>query len=253
MDQAAGLGKTKAEADVLIHSPKGKAAIEESSMDITETDNFYVVSFFPNAEEVEIDDKPEKGYKAIIGVLDGEHIVSKVMYSKSMYDLNKVIELAGNIRECPICKRLDESIADVGTIRLQDQYTTRTVQAAPVAPVAPVATSALFNTGNPLEDMLVRLKFDTMLNPTGKALAALALDDDALAREVMPTDAKSMVALVANLTEYAQGKGNIYRTPAEVTDYIKALREGNKSADDVKADEKKITPFVKRAQTVIIS
>ena len=95
-------------------------------------------------------------------------------------------------------------------------------------------------------------KFDTMLNPTGKALAALALDDDALAREVMPTDAKSMVALVANLTEYAQGKGNIYRSPKEVTEYIQALREGNQSDDD-KVEEKKTTQFVRRAQTVIIS
>lgn len=220
-------------------------------MDITETANHYVVTFFPNAEEIEIDDKPEKGYRAIIGLQDGEHIVSKVMYAKSMYDLNKVIELAGNIRECPICKRLNENVAAVGTIRLQDQYTTQAVQ--PALTVAPVAGSTLFNTGNPLEDMLIRLRFDTMLNPTGKALAALALDDDALAREVMPTDAKSMVALVANLTEYAQGKGNIYRSPKEVTEYIQALREGNKSDDDKTEEKKKSTPFVKRAQTVIIS
>ena len=80
-------------------------------MDIAETNNHYVVTFFPNAEEVEIDDKPESGYKAIIGVQDGEHIVMKVMYAKSMYDLNKVVELAGNIRECPICKRLNADVA----------------------------------------------------------------------------------------------------------------------------------------------
>lgn len=219
-------------------------------MDITETDKHYVVTFFPNAEEAEIDDKPEKGYKAIIGVQDGKHIVMKVMYSKDMYDLNKAIELAGNIRGCPICKQLDADVATVGTIRLHDQYTTQAVQEAPVA--TPVSRSALFNTGNPLEDMLIRLKFDTMLNPTGKTLAALALDDDVLAREVMPTDAKGMVALVANLTEYAQGKGSIYRSPKEVTEYIQALREGNKSDGDTE-EEKKTIPIVRRAQTVIIS
>ena len=43
-------------------------------MDITETDEYYVVSFFPNAAEVEIDDKPEKGYKAVIGEQSGEHV-----------------------------------------------------------------------------------------------------------------------------------------------------------------------------------
>jgi len=235
-------------------------------MDITETDDNYVVSFFPNAEEVEIDDQPDKGWKAIIGIQDGLHVVMKTLYNKSIfpydeedkierfgadYDKQTVKALAGNIRNCPICKRLDADVAKIRNVKLYDRSPAPVTQPMPIVPVA--TTSNAFNTGNPLGDMLVRLKFDTLLNPTGKALAALALDDDALAKSVMPTDVKGMLDLVANLTEYAQGKGSLYRTPEEVTEFVKALREGNKSDDDKANDKKPGKVFTQRARTVIIS
>jgi len=62
-----------------------------------------------------------------------------------------------------------------------------------------------------------------------------------------------MLDLVANLTEYAQGKGSLYRTPEEVTEFVKALREGNKSDDDKANDKKPGKVFTQRARTVIIS
>jgi hypothetical protein len=147
-------------------------------MEIIETADYYVVTFFPNATEAEIDDKPEKGYKAIIGEQGGEHVVMKVMYSKAMYDLTKVIELAQNIKECPICKRLDANVANIDRMQLSD--TTPNIQ-VPTVPVRAAQTQATsLSTGNPFHDMMAQLMFDTKLNPTGQVIAAAALEDDAL-------------------------------------------------------------------------
>jgi len=220
-------------------------------MEISETDFYYVASFFPNAEEVEIDDKPESGWKAVMGKLNGEHVVMKVMYAKDKFDLDKAIDLAKNIGDCAICKRLDADVAKVKQINLRGQQPIITPAASTILQTQQKsdAGSSLFNTGNPLEDMLVRLRFNTQLNPTGKALAALALDDDELAREVMPTDARGMVKLVADLTSYASGKGNIYRSPKEVEEYIKALHAGNKSETEKTEDKKKKSSI----KTIVIS
>ena len=218
-------------------------------MDITETDEYYVVSFFPNATEVEIDEKPEKGYKAIIGTQGDEHVVMKVMYAKNMYDLNRVIELAGNITECPVCQRLNADVGKIGSIQLQDQYTTRRAQNIPALPET---QSKIFDTGNPFQDVMAKMLFDTKLNQTGQVAVALALDDSELIEKVMPTSIDGVVNLVANFTELSQGKGSIYRSPEEVTAFVKALREGAKTGDE-KTAEKKTTPVFRRASTIIVS
>jgi len=224
-------------------------------MDITETTSDYVVSFFPNATEVEIDDKPEKGYKAIIGEQGGEHVVMKVMYAKDRYDLSTVIELAKNIKECPICKRLDANVADIGSIRLMDQYTGRRSPPSitTVADQPAIQTTELFNTGNPLQDLMARMMFDTKLNTTGQVATALALDDNTLLEKVMPKTIDGVVSLMANLTELSQGKGDIYRSPSEVTEFVKALREGVKQPVDGKTSTKTEMPVFRRASTIIVS
>lgn len=221
-------------------------------MDITETNDYYVVSFFPSATEVEIDDKPEKGYKAIIGEQGGEHVVMKVMYAKSMYDLNKVIELAGNIKECPICKQLNENVGDIGTIQLQDQYTARQSQPIQNSPILPAGQSKIFDTGNPFQDIMAKMLFDTKLNQTGQVAVALALDDSELIEKVMPTSIDGVVNLVASFTELSQGNGSIYRSPEEVTAFVKALREGAKTPEEKEKDKSTPTVF-RRASTVIVS
>jgi hypothetical protein len=227
-------------------------------MEIIETGGHYVVTFFPNAEEVEIDDKPESGYKAIIGKQDGEHVVMKVMYDKNRYDINRVIELAQNIKECPICKRLDANVANIERMQLREPDTRAAVPMAPAVPAASIsqARSELFNTGNPLQDIMTRMMFDTKLNTTGQVATALALEDSALLEKVMPKSIDGVVDLMANLTELSQGKGDIYRSPEEVTAYVKALREGVKQPLDEKngdkSDKQPVQVF-RRASTVIVS
>jgi hypothetical protein len=224
-------------------------------MEIIETPDYYVVTFFPNAEEVKIDDKPESGYKAIIGEQGGEHVVMKVMYSKAMYDLNKVLELAQNIKECPICQRLDANVANIDRMQLRDPNAGTSVPSVPATSVGQIGQpdTELFNTGNPLQDLMTRMMFDTKLNTTGQVATALALEDNALLERVMPKSIDGVVTLMANLTELSQGKGDIYRSPEEVVAYVKALREGVKQPIDEKSTDKKEIPVFRRASTIIVS
>jgi len=240
-------------------------------MKVHETDDYYVVSFFPDAEEIEIDDKTvDKGYKAIIGTQDGHHVVMKVMYDKSRYPLDKkdradrgfpedtetiLDNYALRIGDCPICKQLDANVAKITEIRRLDQTQTYQVPAVPIASVAQIGQPQLelFNTGNPLQDLMTRMMFDTKLNTTGQVATALALEDSELLERVMPKSIDGVVTLMANLTELSQGKGDIYRSPAEVTEYVKALREGVKQPIDEKSANKKEIPVFRRASTIIVS
>jgi len=234
-------------------------------MKVRETDQYFVVTFFPDAEEVEVDDRTdEDGWKAVIGEQDGSHIVMKVMYDKNRFPLNKedraargfpsdaktiLDDYAANISDCAVCKRLDANVAKVTDIQL---FNTRSKPATPTI-MKPSTTSTMLKTGNPVQDIMAQLMFDTRLNQTGKVLAASALNDDALLAKSMPTTVEGMVNLVADLTDYASGKGNLFRSPSEVTEYVKALREGAKPSDE-KADKKNNTTQVfRRASTIIVS
>lgn len=236
-------------------------------MDITETDKYYVVTFFPNAEEIEIDDKPEKGYKAIIGLQDDEHIVMKVMYDKNIYPYDEddrrerfgadyekdtVKTLAGNIKECPICKRLNANVAKIGRVQLYDRASAPMDQPIQVASVAPVASSSMFNTGNAFDDIIAQMLYNTKLNKTGQMAVALGLGDAEMVQKAMPATIEGVIGLVADITELTQNKGNLFRSPKEVTEYVQALRDGAKPADE-KATEKDKPVVFRRASTIIVS
>lgn len=262
--------RTKDAADVRQPNRLERVLTKENSMKIFETADYYVVSFFPDAEEVEIDDKTEeKGYKAIMGLQDGHHVVMKVMYDKSLYPLNaedrdargfsldtKTVldDYAPNIGDCAICKRLDANIAQVTEIRRLNQAPVAAVQMVPAVPViqAPVK-SALFDTGNPLQDMMTQMLYTTKLNQTGQVATALALEDPVLLEAAMPKTIDGVLGLIGDLTELSQGKGDIYRTPEEVTKYVAALRAGVKQPTAETVAEKKAVPVFRRASTVIIS
>jgi hypothetical protein len=234
-------------------------------MKIRETDQYYVVTFFPDAEEVEIDDRPEVGWKAVIGIQDGSHVVMKVMYDKSKFPLDAkdraargfppdaktvIDDYATNIGECAVCKQLDANVGKITEIkRLNDAPAIQT----PMQP-APTQQSKTFDTGNPFQDLIARMMFDTKLNTTGQVVTALALEDEGLLMQVVPKSIGGVVDLIANITELSQGKGDIRRSPAEVTEFVKALREGVKAPIDGDKDKTSTTPTVfRRASTVIVS
>ncbi len=126
----------------------------------------------------------------------------------------------------------------------------------PVAPVQPIAQvsakSPLFDTGNALQNMLTEMLFTTKLNQTGQVATALAIEDPILLQKSMPTTIDGVLDLIGNLTELSQGKGEIYRSPDEVTAYIKAVRNGVKPTTETTVDKKEV-PVFRRASTVIIS
>lgn len=265
-------GRTREGADVQQQNLPEKDRTRENNMKIFETGDYYVASFFPDAEEVEIDDKiEEKGYKAIIGKQAGHHVIMKVMYDKSRYPLDEadraarsfdpgtktVMNYATNIGDCAICKRLDENVAQITEIRRLDQVPARQVTATPIQPIAPVAQakakSALFDTGNPLQDMMTQMLYTTKLNQTGQVATALALEDPILLEAAMPKTIDGVLDLIGNLTELSQGKGGIYRTPKEVTEYVAAVRAGVAKPVGEKVEEQKEVPVFRRASTVIIS
>lgn len=234
-------------------------------MDVKETSKYYVVSFFPDAEEVEIDDRMDTvGWKAVLGEQDGQHIVMKVSYDKAKFPLDardratrgfpsdaKTIldDYAGRISECEVCKRLDANIGKIAKVSLLADK--RVVEQE--TPLPQTQTYSAFDTGNPLQTIMAQMMFDTRLNQTGQVLTAAALEDEQLLARAMPTTISGLVELVANITNFTSGNGTLFRSPKQVTAYVKALREGAKAPINKEEEKKDESPVFRRASTVIVS
>ena len=70
------------------------------------------LSIFPDIQTVEvIDEINEKGYKATLGFdpSSDRHVVSEVLYLKSMYSINDVMKKLQELHDCDKCTALDKT------------------------------------------------------------------------------------------------------------------------------------------------
>ena len=216
---------------------------------------WYVVTFFPDAVEAEIDVNEEKGWRVTTGWLDGEAVPMRAYYQQSMYTLDDVKKFAENLHECPICQRLGRDMS-ITSIDVANNYNRR-VQPEPVGlgiglnrrqqPTAPVG-----DMGNMFMDSLVNTLMDTTLTPLGKIMTArLTGNEDLLTRALPKTDEEAF-SITADYLSADTPKNMIFRDPKEMKKIATALRARTQTPEEAEEEEKK-TPVFKRARTMIIS
>ena len=73
-------------------------------MKVRETEDGYIVEFFPEARIVEVKEEPERGWKVEIGYLEKEDVFvpARVFYDKR-FTLEEVLKYARRLEECKIC------------------------------------------------------------------------------------------------------------------------------------------------------
>ena len=91
-------------------------------MKVRETDEGYIVEFFPEAKIVEVKEEPERGWKVEIGYLEKEDVFvpARVFYDKR-FTLEEVLKYARRLEECKICNELNRNVTDVEEIVAEDK------------------------------------------------------------------------------------------------------------------------------------
>jgi len=91
-------------------------------MKVRETEDGYVVEFFPQAKVVEVKEEPERGWKVEIGYLENEDVFvpARVFYDKR-FTLEEVLKYARRLEECKICNSLNMNVTNVEEIVADDK------------------------------------------------------------------------------------------------------------------------------------
>jgi len=91
-------------------------------MRVRETEDGYVVEFFPQAKVVEVKEEPERGWKVEIGYLENEDVFvpARVFYDKR-FTLEEVLKYARRLEECKICNNLNMNVTNVEEIVADDK------------------------------------------------------------------------------------------------------------------------------------
>ena len=91
-------------------------------MRVRETEDGYVVEFFPQAKVVEVKEEPERGWKVEIGYLENEDVFvpARVFYDKR-FTLEEVVRYARRLEECKICNSLNMNVTNVEEIVADDK------------------------------------------------------------------------------------------------------------------------------------
>lgn len=210
---------------------------------------WYVVTFFPNAVENSVIDESERGWRAVMGDLNGEQVPMRAYYLKSMHSLDSVVDRAENLKECEACKRAngDEDVVEIevaNNYRLQQQRTP-TRQSAP--------PSSMKGLGDTLGEMLVGSLLKTTLTPLGQVLTASILQDDTMMESVKPKTNDDVLNLAADFLSSKDARTALFRDPKEMRSYADAIRAGVSKPVKPDEEEDKRKPIVRRASTVILS
>jgi len=91
-------------------------------MKVRETEDGYVVEFFPQAKVVDVKEEPERGWKVEIGYLENEDVFvpARVFYDKR-FTLEEVLKYARRLEECKICNSLNMNVTNVEEIVADDK------------------------------------------------------------------------------------------------------------------------------------
>ena len=208
---------------------------------------WYVVTFFPDAIEDEVVNNDDLGWRATLGMLNGERVPVKVYYRQDRYTLDQVKTYAEKLRECPICNGIDKNAGKVESINVANNYLLKNQEPKAQA----TSTRSSNSIGNMFVDTLMNAMVDSMLTPTGKFFIATLLDDERLLTAALPKNDVEAINIMADFLSADTPKDMIFKSPKEMKKYARALRAGTKTEDE--DDEEKPVPTYKHKRSVIIS
>ena len=196
---------------------------------------WYVVTFFENAIENSTVDKPEKGWKAVMGDLHGEQVPMRAYYRTDMYSLDEVVKLAENLRECEICRQFEEDHS-VSEIEVANNYQLKNRRMTPSPVPTPSKSLVTGGTGDAFTDVLANTLITTMLTPLGQMVAAKMVGDSDMLEKVSPKTTDDALNIAADFFSAGSPKDMMFRNPKEMKEMATALRAGTKRGEE---EEKK--------------
>ena len=201
-------------------------------MKVYERNDRFEVVFFEryDSQPYEINKWNEKGFRAFLAEVDGQYVPVRVEYDKSRHSINDILEYAKRIQNCPICKSLNENIAMLEEVHLQNP------PASPHPPTPPSPTPS----PSPMPPMS-----PTMPTPSPQQ-SQTSQFYEMLGRQMLqklPSEFRILFSLLTNDasmlpqdSELVEGIANI------LTGNIRVPKEEKKKNDEKKKEGKRLKP-----------
>jgi len=215
-------------------------------MELTETAEGYRFVYFPQATDTYTKDEwAARGFRVQFGEVRGHAVPKWIEYSKAKHKLESAIAYAKKITECEVCKQLD---AQVGVLRIKDQYHAPLSSVAP-SPPAGVSTTSIrqleqevtnlkqqlnaatsSDRGKLARDLFQKITTDyfrAQLTLPGLVQLAMIFDlpeflDGVLPEEITP-DVES--ELKAQMGDFFAGDVGMFRSPEQMREWAQLQRD----------------------------
>ena len=156
-------------------------------MKVRETEDGYIVEFFPQAKVVDVKEEPERGWKVEIGYLEDEDVFvpARVFYDKR-FTLEEVLKYARRLEECKICNSLNMNVTNVEEIVADDKLKDYVKKAKEMRAAARAAGATRGNgekkeeEGRKLTEKLGKIALTKFYSPAELLLMGYLADDDEL-------------------------------------------------------------------------
>jgi hypothetical protein len=217
-------------------------------MEITQTDEAWRVTFFPDLRDGLLKDEwAERGYRVQLGITNDpkEPYAPKwVDYDKNAFSIDDVVFYAKNIKECPLCKNLNAEVdvlkrivihsdggekkAEVSEGEAMDEDKLKKAIRQAIKELK--SEGELEEKGEKVSNLFQSMALDffkSYFTEPGLLMLSIILDEPTLIEEIIPEGAgeKDMLALRALIADYLSGEIGLVRTPEELHEYSRSLKE----------------------------
>ena len=195
------------------------------------------LSIFPQLPPIEtIDEMVEKGYRAELAFnpSTNQHVVSNVLYDKSRYSVEDVMQKVEDLINCERCDTLDKKQLAFESVNVPNPILKAPKHLPPTMIHNQIAASSQ-DIQSPVEplshkvapqirDLFGNLVLDTYLTDPGKYFLGLMLDDPTLSESAYPNDPAKIPQFMGDMIDFMSGKQDFMRSPEEAREFLSVMQ-----------------------------
>ena len=187
-------------------------------MRIKETEKYWHVDFFPDAEDHQLEDHvAEKGWRWMTGIYQDQFVPKYIEYSKSRFSLDDAINYAKRISTCSVCEKLNRDVAKIESIDIKTANNHIEHSMTEMERKGKISDR--------FKDMLMNIFFDSFFTKPGMFFVGAMLDDDSLIERALPRNINDdeIANFTAELAHFLAGDISLVRSPEDMTEYAHAI------------------------------
>jgi len=171
--------------------------------------------------------------------------------------LDDVLGFSKNVGNCKVCEAMSAEARALKKISLLSDNEDSVEEAAAVKKESPVlkpqpsssAKKPQSTDSDTMKDLFMNMWMNTTFTKPGMFFIGTLLDDDQMLEKTIPTTPAEQVAFTAEMADFFAGKTDIVRTPKEMEQYSKLLKQAVGIEDEEGMDRTGYAPKKKRKKS----